>query len=214
MRRAFLAIGFCLVAVSALAQGTAGTVELTPTVGYWFGDTLSRGTTDTFDFDVNIDDAPSYGFRLSYHISDSWSLESFLSFEQADMTTGDDELFGGQTKIGDIDLTTGEIGFEVGFGHSRLVPFMAAGIGAMHLDPDVSDMSSDTRFLTYLGTGFKLFFSPQVALRFDWRGHFVNVGGSHDDDCDWDYHHCDYDYHYDDEWITFTEVALGLSFVF
>ncbi len=213
MRKTMLAIGLGLIAVSALAQGTAGTVELTPTVGYWFGDTLTRGTTETFDFDVNIDDAPSYGFRLAYRFTDNWALEGFLSHEQADMTTGSDELFGGNTKVGEIDLTTGELGFEVGFGHSRLVPFFAGGIGAMRLDPEMSDMSADTRFLTYLGTGFKLFFSPQVALRFDWRGHFVNVGDNNDD-CDWEHHHCDYDYHYDDEWVTFTEVALGLSFVF
>jgi outer membrane beta-barrel protein len=209
MRRAFLVIGFCLVAGTALAQGTAGTVELTPTVGYWFGDTLTRGTTNTFDFDVNIDDAPAYGFRIAYRFSDTWALEGFLSRSRANLTTGHGELFGGSEKLGNIDLTTGEIGFEAGFGHSRLVPFLAAGIGAMNLSPDVHGMSSDTRFVGNMGLGFKLFFSPQVALRFDFRGHAVNVGDRHKD-CDWWDDHCDSN----GEWITFKEVALGLSFIF
>jgi hypothetical protein len=212
MRKAILVIGLCLLAGPVLAQGTAGTVELTPTVGYWFGDTLSHGTTNAFDFDVNIDDAPSYGFRLSYKFTDNWALEGFLTRSQADLTTGHGELFQGNTKLGTIQLTTGEIGFEVSFGHGRLVPFLAAGIGAMNLNPDLEGLSSDTRFVGDFGGGFKLFFSPQIALRFDWRGHSVDLGDSHHDDCDWYHDHCDHN-HYNSDWLTFSEVALGLSFV-
>lgn len=210
MRKALLIIGMLLVAGSSFAQGTAGTVELTPTAGYWFGDTLARGSTDAFEFDVNIDDAMAYGLRVSYRFTDNWALEGFLSRSRADLSTGHGELFGGKDKVGDIDLTVGELGFEGSFGHSRLVPFLAAGIGAMNLDPDLQGMSADTRFMANFGGGFKLFFTPQVALRFDWRGHFVNIGDRHED-CDWwDDHNCGYN----DEWITFTEVGLGLAFVF
>ena len=34
-----------------------------------------------------------------------------------------------------MDMTTAEVNMEVSFGHSRFVPFLAGGIGAMRLDP-------------------------------------------------------------------------------
>jgi len=49
-----------------------------------------------------------------------------------------------------------------------------------------------------------------VALRFDWRGHGVNMGGDHHDDCDW-WDDC---HNHGDDWLYFKEVALGLTFVF
>lgn len=211
MRKVLVTAVCVLAAAVAGAQGSMGTVEFTPTVGYWFGDVMARGTSDEFDFDVTIDDAPQYGFRLAYRFTDNWALEGFLSRGRADLVTGSSDLFGGSERLGTIDITTGELGFEAGFGHSRLVPFLAGGIGMTNLDPSLSSMTSETRFTGYFGTGFRLFFTPQLALHFDWRGHGVNMGGDHEDDCDWwdDCHH-----HNSDEWIYFTEVALGLTFVF
>jgi len=207
MRKILIAVSITLCAAVAWAQGTANTVELTPTFGYWFGDTLARGTTGTFDFDVTIDDAPSYGLRLGYKFTENWALEGFLARERADLVTGADELFGGESSLGKIDLTVAEVGFEGSFGHSRLVPFIGGGIGAMNLDPDLAGMSSDTRFMANFGAGFKLFFNQRIAFRFDWRGHSVNVG-DREDDCDW-WDDCGHN----DDWITFKEVAVGLTFV-
>lgn len=208
MKKLGLFAAFLVVTPWLFAQGTPGSVELTPTVGYWFGDTIGRGTTDAFDFDATIDDAPSYGLRLAYRFSDNWALDGFLARERADLVTGHDDLFGGSSKFSSMDLTTGEVGLEVSFGHRRLVPFLAGGIGAMRMEPKVKGVRGDTRFVGNLGLGFKLFFSPDVALRFDWRNHSVNTGGS-DDECDW-WDDC----HHDREWLSFREVSLGLTFVF
>ncbi|MGQ9496055.1 MAG: porin family protein [Thermoanaerobaculaceae bacterium] len=195
------------VSLSAWAQ-TQGSVELTPTVGFWLGDTIARGVTPSFFFDVTVDDAPAYGLRLGYRFAPNWAVDLALFRERADLVTGRRELFGGREKIGEIDLTTLEVGLEGSFGHRRVVPFLAGGIGATHLDPKFASASSDTRFTANFGGGFKIFFTPELALRFDWRGHFVHVG-SDGDRCDfWDECDCG------DEWLTFTEVGLGLSFVF
>jgi hypothetical protein len=207
MRKLLVVLVLALCAGGASAQGTADTVELTPVVGYWFGDTLAQGTTGTFDFDVTIDDDVAAGLRLAYKFTENWALDGVLVRESADLVTGHDELFGGESKIGGIDLTTAEIGFEGSFGHSRLVPFIGGGIGAMHLDPDLAGMSSDTRFVANFGAGFKLFFTPRLAFRFDWRGHSVNVG-DREDECDW-WEDCAHN----DEWLTFREVSIGLTFV-
>ena len=215
MRRVILTVlvAFAILgAPLAWGQGMGGAVELTPTAGYWFGDTLTQGTTGIFDFDVTIDDAPVYGLRLGYRFSPNWALEGYFGQGTADLVTGEDELFGGREKIGEIDLTTAEIGVEGSFGNARLVPFLAGGIGAMRLEPDLAGASADTRFVGNFGGGFKLFLSPQVALRFDARFHSVLVGED-DNNCDdwddWDDWDCQ-----NNDWITFGELALGLSFVF
>jgi len=207
MRRCLIGLTVLLVAPWAMAQGTPGTIEITPTAGYWFGDTLARGTSGAFTTDVTVDDAPSYGIRIAYRFAPGWAVDGFLTQERADLLTGQAGLFGGQSKIGEMDLTTGEAGVEGSFGHSRLVPFLAGGIGATRLSPNVAGTRADTRFVGDLGGGLKLFFTPAVALRFDWRWHSVNVANTHD--------HCDnfHDCNYNRDWLTFREVSLGLTFV-
>ena len=79
MRKGMIFIGLFLLAGSALAQGTAGTVELTPLAGYWFGDTFTRGTISGVNFDVRIDDAPAYGVRIAYKFTDVWALDGLMS---------------------------------------------------------------------------------------------------------------------------------------
>jgi opacity protein-like surface antigen len=211
MRRLLFVLCLAVAAPWAFAQGTPNTVELTPTVGYWFGDTISRGTINTVPFDVTVDDAPSYGLRIAYRFTPSGAFEGFLARGRADLITGHRELFGGQTRVGRMDMTTAEANMEVSFGHSRLVPFLAGGIGAMRLEPTLDaagggTLSSDTRFVGDFGGGLKLFFTPQIALRLDWRGHSVNIDNR--SDCSW-WGDCSYDRN----WLTFTEVGLGLTFV-
>lgn len=202
-----VAVLMVIGAAPAVAQGVPGNIELTPTVGFWFGDTLTRNVTGAFPFDVTIDDAPAYGLRLAYRFTRNWALEGSVFRERADLVTGRRELFGGQSKLGTIDLTTAQIGFEGSFGRSRVVPFLAGGIGAMNLSPNIENLSGDTRFTANFGGGLKFFFTQDVALRFDWRGHGVKVGDTRYS-CDW-WGECDYE-----GWISFTEVGLGLQFSF
>ncbi|MGE5236684.1 MAG: outer membrane beta-barrel protein [Acidobacteriota bacterium] len=210
MRRPIIAAVVMLLASWSMAQGRPGSIELTPFAGYWLGDTFSRGTISGLDFDVKVDDAPAYGLRLAYRFTEHWAIDWMLAHERADLVTGDGGAFGGQSKIGNMEMTTGEIGVEGAFGRGRMVPFIGGGIGLSRLSPDIAGMSSDTRFAANFGAGFKLFFSPTVALRFDWRGHSVNVGNDHSH-CDW-WDNCG-DY-YRNNWITFQELSLGLTFVF
>jgi hypothetical protein len=212
MRKGMIFIGLCLLAVSALAQGTAGTVELTPTAGYWFGDTFTKGSINGINVDLRIDDAPAYGVRIAYKVTDTFAIDGLLVHSRADLSTGQGALFGGRDKVGNMDLNTGEIGLEAAFGHKRFVPFIGTSVGAMNMDPDLAGLSSETRFVAALGAGFKLFFTPQVALRFDWRAHAVSVNdNSHHrhDNCDHNW-----DCGGDSSWLTFREVALGLTFAF
>lgn len=209
MRKFCLGLVILLTASGAWAQAREDSVEFTPTVGFWFGDTLARGVQEGYDFDVTIDDDVAYGFRVGYNFSPNWALTGSLSRERADLVTGSENLFGDANVLGRIDLTTAEIGFEGAFGHSRLVPLFNVGVGVMNLDPDSANMRSDTDFVAHIGTGFKLFFTPNMAFRFDFRGHAVNVGNRGRDDCDW-WGDCSDS----KDWIGLRELAIGLSFVF
>jgi len=216
MRRLLLGLTIAvLLAPGAFAQGMANSVELTPTAGYWFGDTLSRGTINSVNFDVRIEDTPSYGVRIAYKFTPSLALEGFFTRERADLTTGQTGGFFSGNKVGTMDITAAEVNLEYAFGHSRLVPFISGGIGAMRLDPTIyptqgspaPTLTAENRFLADFGGGLKLFFNPNVALRFDWRGHSANLDTGRD--CGY-YHYCSYDHN----WLTFTEVGVGLTFAF
>lgn len=213
LAKVWVAVLLLAAAPMASAQGQAPAFELTPTAGYWYGDTLSEGTTGIFDFDVTIDDAPSYGVRLAYRFTPALALELSYSDSTADMVTGEDELFGGEEKIGEIDVQVAEIALEGSFGTSRVVPFLAGGIGAMRLEPRLSGATADTRFVGNVGGGLKLFLTPQLALRIDARLHSVLVGENEERNCDdWDDWE-DWDCRYN-EWLNFVEVAAGISIVF
>lgn len=210
MRKVLVALGLLLLAPLCFAQGKSNAVELTPTIGYWFGDTLATGGGTGYDFPIEVDDAPAFGLRLGYRFHPNWALEWSLHHESADLVSGAAVGVVPANKIGDIDLDTMEIGFEGSFGHSRFVPFLSGGIGLMHIDPNLPGLGSDTRFVGNFGPGFKIFFTPATAFRFDWRLHSVNMGNRHDD-CDW-WDDCDWDYK--DNWTTFNEVSVGLMFSF
>jgi len=204
-----------LMAPCAFAQGTANSIELTPTAGYWFGDTLAHGTFQGVDSDVTIDDAPTYGLRIAYKFTPEFALEGFFTHGHADLVAGHGDLFYTGNHIGTMDITVAEANFEFAFGHSRLVPFIVGGFGALKLDPTLNPtsggsnthLSAETRFVGDFGGGLKLFFNPNVALRFDLRGHSVNLDTGHD--CGY-YYYCSYDHN----WLTFTELSLGLTFAF
>ncbi len=215
MRKLLLVSAALFLAAGAVyGQGAANSVELTPTAGYWWGDTIHGGTINGVNTDVTIADAPSYGLRMTYKATPAFGVELFLSKGNADLRSGYGGLFGG-SKVGTMDVGVGEINFEFAFGHSRLVPFIVGGFGAIRLSPSFDSpaypryLSADTRFTGDFGGGMKMFFSPQVALRLDLRWHSVDIGDNYG--CGW-YEHCDnYYYHYN--WLTFTEAGLGLSFV-
>jgi hypothetical protein len=218
MKRILAAAFMVLIAPWALAQGTPNTFELTPTIGYWFGDHMPGGTISGVNFDTSVDNATSFGLRAAYRFSPHWSVEGFLAWEQAGIVATQPGVFAGQTRIGTMDVGTAEVNMEYAFGHSRFVPFIAGGVGGMHLSPSLypgvvpganPNLSSAVRFVGDFGTGFKIFFSPDVALRFDLRWHSVDLNNY--SSCDWWYDYCGG--YYNENWLTFTELGLGVTFV-
>jgi len=208
------------VASSATAQVRDRTFEISPYVGYLFGGEFESGSTALFAFDVDADDAPSYGVRFAYNVNSTLGLELQASHVATDFVTGEDnDLFGDEfdESFGDLDIDylLGSMVFN--FGRGRAVPYISLGGGVARLDPDIPGTDEETRFTATLGAGVKAFFTPNFGLRFDGRGYATSLGNNEDNDNDF---FCDDDDFFDDcdsdrsDWLTNGEVSVGLVFSF
>lgn len=207
------------LAATAEAQVRDRTFEISPFGGYLFGGEFESGTNALFDFDVDTDDAVTYGVRFGYNLNSNFQLELQLSHTDTEFVTEeDDELFGPDfdEELGDLDIDylLGSMVFN--FGRGRAVPYVSMGGGVARLDPQLPGAEEETRFTATFGGGVKAFFTPHFGMRFDGRGYATSLGKNDDDDdffCDDDdfFDDCDSDRN---EWLTNGEVSIGLLFAF
>jgi opacity protein-like surface antigen len=207
------------LAATAAAQVRDRTFEISPFGGYLFGGEFESGTNVLFDFDVDTDDAVTYGVRFGYNLNSNFQLELQLSHTDTEFVTEEDEeLFGpdADEELGDLDIDylLGSMVFN--FGRGRAVPYVSMGGGVARLDPQLPGAEEETRFTATLGGGVKAFFTPHFGMRFDGRGYATSLGENDNDDdffCDDDdfFDDCDSDRN---EWLTNGEVSIGLLFAF
>lgn len=230
LRPFLLALSALAFAGAAPAQVRDQTIEISPFAGYLFGGEFSRGTTALFDFDVDADDAPTYGARLGFNLSSTFQLELQVSHTETAFVTrsGDDGgLFGsdGEEEFGDLDIDYALGYMTFNFGQRRVVPYITLGAGVARLKPGPivicpfvppcfeETPDSETRFTASLGGGIKTFFTPNFGLRFDGRGYATSLKNDDNDDDDF----CGFSEDCDSnnrDWLTNGEVTLGLVFSF
>jgi len=215
-RIAFISLMALFAVGAASAQVRDRTFEISPYAGYLFGGEFSRGSNVLFNFDVDADDAATYGARLGYNLNSTFQLELQISHTETEFVTGDDDgnLFGRdfEESFGDLDIdyVLGYMTFN--FGRRRAVPYITLGAGAARLDPAIRGARDETRFTASLGGGVKTFFTPNFGLRFDGRGYVTSLGDNDDDDfCGGFFDDCDSDRQ---DWLTNGELSLGLVFAF
>ena len=168
----FFLVTTLLIALTtpALAQIRPGAFSLSPFVGgFWF-----EGNQD-------LKDKPVYGLRLGRDFTKNWGAE--LVFDYVSTTY----------KATDSNANVYNLRIE-GLYHfmpdSKLVPFLAAGVGGMSISYS-GEKSHQTRFTPAYGGGLKYFIKDWMALRADVR-HVMAFGSI--------YHNLEY--------------ALGLTFYF
>jgi opacity protein-like surface antigen len=179
---------FLLASVSS-AQIRRGTIEISPFAGYLFGGTFAQGTTDLFNSDVHVDDHATYGIRLGYNVTSKFELELQGSRTQTAFVTKDNSgLFGNSTSqnLGDLDIDYYLANMVFNFGHGRAVPYVTLGGGAARLSPSVpgTNASREYRGTGTLGAGVKVFFTPNLGLRFDGRYYATWIRNNRGDRCD------------------------------
>jgi Outer membrane protein beta-barrel domain len=189
MRHPILAAALlvALVPAGARAQRDLYRFELTPTVSYRFGGTLSGSDSPLFNTDLKVDDSAAYGVTFDIPLSSRIQLE-LLANRQSSQLRFDNGLFGGSSGVADIDVTYYHVGMLWQWGNDRITPFFTASLGVGNIDPKVPGASAENRFSGSLGGGVKVLFSDSVGLRFEGRGFFSDLGSNnshHDHGCDY-----------------------------
>ncbi len=155
------------LATTGYAQVNAGSVNITPTIGYY-----------KFEGSEDMESSIALGLRLGYNFTRFFGVEGYAHYVP--------------TKVlwGDIYNSTSNMKF-VGYGlegivnilpNGPIVPFVAAGIGGTHYSTAFEMTTEDRRnkFATSYGGGLKYFLSENFALRGDVR-HIIPITGHHND---------------------------------
>ncbi|MBN2299155.1 MAG: OmpA family protein [Deltaproteobacteria bacterium] len=150
----FLAIFMTIYPGQSMAENKAGSMGLT----FFFGGY-------TFDPDQDLDSELTVGIGLGYNINENLGIEAMFNT----MDTEDDLRFDASALVYHID------GLYHFTPEKKLVPYLAAGIGAISIDYDSFLHSNDTDILMNYGAGLKYFVGESVALRADVR-HIVSFG--------------------------------------
>ena len=209
----------CLISTTARAQGR---VELTPTLGFVRGGHLILEERAIYhrDFELNVDSGGTYGLRCDIPLSSRVQLELLLDRYDGEL---EDEkgLFGeqpggfippGQRDLLDVGIMTFQAGilWELNRGPAR--GYLTASAGAARIDLKLP-LEDDTRLAASVGAGVKLDLSPELGLRLEGRGYWVDTDSKlaatqsfeHRDCVD----PCTYTYRYDSKLVQ-GGVSVGL----
>ena len=141
-----------LVTGTAMAENKAKALTLSPMVGGYM-----------FEGNQDLDDSLTYGLGLGYNLTKNWGMELMVNYIDAETDEG---------PAIDVD---GYLSRLDGLYHFRpdssLVPYLAAGMGVITLDPSPGEGEDD--FALNYGAGLKWFLSEAIALRGDVRHVFA-----------------------------------------
>lgn len=157
-----LAAALFLLPLAAQAEIKAGSVELSPFVGYNF-----------YDNQHNIKNRPVFGGRLGYNFTRNFGIEGTGEFSK---TRVDDKSLafteqGQFTGSGDVKISSYHLDLLYNFmPKEKFNPFIVAGYGASHFNPENSN--KNMRFIDY-GVGAKYWVADKVALRIDLRDNMI-----------------------------------------
>ena len=137
-----------LTTASAFAEHKAEKLYLSPMIGGY-----------VFDGAQDQKDEMAFGLSLGFNYTEHWSTEFTLNFVATEADEGDQ---------GDVDVSIfrWDVLYHF-FPQSSVVPYLAAGLGGLHTNPD--EGSTDLDFMVNWGAGLKFFFAENAALRADVR---------------------------------------------
>ena len=147
----------------ALVTTQANSFEITPLLGYNFGDTLAKTTSGE---SIKPVASTSLGFIVGFNRDASSQYEFLYSHQDTELRSN--SLTPGPT----IDLTVDyyHIGGTTLYKSGNLRPFVSGAMGITHLSPG-ANLSSETRLSFSIGGGVKVPLSERIGLRFEGRGY-------------------------------------------
>jgi hypothetical protein len=153
-----------------MAQEAPAKFELTPFGGYRFGGTFEiEDSSDSYDFE----DSSSFGLILNFphRANTRWEILYSSQTTEAEFTgaTTNDALI-------DVDLHMLQIGGTYQFEGDKVLPYLAATLGATHAKVSAAGSESDTFWSGSIGLGVLISPYSRVGLRLEARayGTFTN----------------------------------------
>jgi len=154
-----LLISAFLLPLPARAEIKAGSVELSPFVGYSF-----------FQDRQNLENGPIFGGRIGYNFTEHFGVEATGQYIKSAV---DDESLSftrqGQftSPINDVDIAMYHLDLIYHFmPEAKFNPFVTAGYGAAHYSPKINNKNMS---IVDVGVGAKYWVAENVALRVDVR---------------------------------------------
>ncbi|RJQ49624.1 MAG: outer membrane beta-barrel domain-containing protein [Nitrospiraceae bacterium] len=145
-----------LFSVDLSAEMRKGAISLNPQIGGF-----------VFEGNQNIDNDLTYGLGIGYSFDENWAAEGNFNYVDTESVSPRGE---------DVEAYLYRLDALYHFmPDSKLVPYVAAGIGAIRVDGGVDDTGTDP-LLNY-GAGLKYFLTDNMAIRGDVR-HLVVDGSS------------------------------------
>jgi hypothetical protein len=224
MQFRFVALAACFalatVGGQAAAQDRAGTWEISPFAGGYFGGRLygnytvpfSSGTVSNVRF-LEPDDDLAYGARLAYNITRHFGFEVDWTSARADLRSPD--FFGSVPRhlnVGTLRQNVYEANALFNFGRRRVIGYVGIGAGSAVEKRDIAGVNpaATGRFTANLSVGGKFFFVPRVGLRIDGRYRAIDLRSDDGTSCDHNIF-CD---NRRGNWSYNGEVTGGLVFAF
>ena len=142
------------IATTGYAQVRAGSVNITPTIGMY----VFEGNED---LEVS---RPTAGLRLGYNFTKYIGIEGYANYGQSEW-----KLFASKPTV-DV-LGYGVEGIFNLMPNSKLVPFLAIGVGGIHYSQESDDTTDGRRdkITADYGYGLKYFLTDNFAFRLDIR---------------------------------------------
>lgn len=142
-----LMICLMFVARTAVAEIRSGAITLSPSMGGY-----------VFEGNQDIENDFAFGLGVGYHFDKNWAAEAVFNYVDSEFDQGGRDL---DAYLYHVDALYHFMPDE------RLVPYVAAGVGGIIINPQVTN--SDHDFAANYGGGVKYFVTENVALRADVR---------------------------------------------
>lgn len=159
-----LLVSAFLLPSPARAEIKAGSVELSPFMGYSF-----------FEDRQNLKNSPIFGGRIGYNFTDRFGVEAAGQFSPSRVDDRS-QAFTRQgqftSPMDDVDVSMYHVDLLYHFmPKERFNPFVTAGYGVAHYSPNIN--SKSTMSAVNAGVGAKYWVAENVALRVDVRDNMI-----------------------------------------
>ncbi|MCI0414048.1 porin family protein [bacterium] len=176
--------------------------EITLYAGGFFGDSFIIRPAPIFeDIEAVFDDDVTVGFRYAYYFHPHLALEGGIGFTPASILASGNVSGGSDVNaIFDVDTYVLQGNILYRFTQGSVVPYVTAGIGAVHFDINTARFGfltpSETDFALNAGGGLKFRLHEEYFFRLDGRVYWMDPEFAEEDSA------------------TFAEITGGISVLF